>query len=443
VSEDALRAGIEARSARLGVIGLGYVGVPVACAFASAGFDVTGVDIDASKVAKLNRALLPIAGAEPDLAGLLRDGVEAESLRATTDYEALGDREVLFICVETPVDSRHRPDYTALRSALNMLGPVIPPGALVIVESTLAPGTMDTVVRPLLESASGYRTNETLFLGTCPERVMPGQLLEKLRTKPRVIGGASLETAKTMALLYRCVVQGELDCTDCLTAETVKTVENAYRDVQIAFANEIAFACEALGCDAWTVRDLVNRNPNRQMHLPGGGVGGHCIPKDPWLLVSATRDRGFPLTLLPVARAINDAMPLHVASLLREALKHAGREPAGSRVLVMGYSYLENTGDTRNTPSQSLVNHLTDWGCDVMVFDPHVPEYRENLNASNGKFDALVYMVKHDGFVDASASFLKSLLNEPIVIDARQVLDGNALRRAGIRYYAVGKPRRA
>jgi len=187
------------------------------------------------------------------------------------------------------------------------------------------------------------------------------------------------ETAETMVRFYRCIIQADLDPADWITAELVKTVENAYRDVQIAFANEVALICEALGGDVWKVRELVNKSPYRQMHLPGAGVGGHCIPKDPWLLVYGVEGKDVPVRLIPTARAVNDSMPAHVADLLEGALAHAGRSLEGARILVLGYAYLEDSDDTRNSPSEALVKILLERGAGVVIHDPYVAGYQGDV----------------------------------------------------------------
>ena len=221
---------------------------------------------------------------------------------------------------------------------------------------------MQSLVLPLLEQSSATRVNEGFYLGICPERVMPGKLLANLKSVSRVVGGITRETAETMVLLYRAIIEAELDITDCVTAELVKTVENAYRDVQIAFANEVALICAAVGGDVWTVRELVNKSPGRQMLMPGAGVGGHCIPKDPWLLAYSVKHKGIPLKLIPAARSVNNSMPGEVMDLLLEALATRGLSISGSRILVMGYAYLEESNDTRNSPSEVLVRLLIEKG---------------------------------------------------------------------------------
>ena len=314
-----LRERIETKSARIGVVGLGYVGLAVACKFAEAGFSVLGVELRSDKVKLISAGIFPIQGHEPDMPELLCEVVTTQRrLVATTDARALQEADVILIAVETPVDVHTKaPKYEALTSALVGVGRAMKPGALVIVESTIAPGTMTTLVRPTLEAASGLRVDHDFYLGHCPERVMPGRLLMNLSTQSRVCGGSNPETSQVMACLYRCFVQADLDQTDWVTAELVKTTENAYRDVQIAFANEIALICEAVGADVWRVRELVNKSQDRNMHLPGAGVGGHCIPKDSWLLEYSANGRGRKPSLIPAARRLNDDMPYHIADLLR------------------------------------------------------------------------------------------------------------------------------
>ena len=240
---DSLRRRLEERSATLAVLGLGHVGLPVACAFADAGFRVLGVDVREDYVAELSAGHAGLAEREPGLADLLAEVVASGRLRVTTEHAAAaGDADVVLICVPTPVEDNHAPDHRPLLAALDGIGPALRDGTLVIVESTVAPGTTRELVRPRLERASGLRVGVHLFLGVCPERVMPGELLAKLRSRPRVLGEATPGTADVMAALYRHVVQGELEATDATTAEIVKVTENAHRDVQVAFINEIALA---------------------------------------------------------------------------------------------------------------------------------------------------------------------------------------------------------
>ncbi|MCD6519063.1 MAG: nucleotide sugar dehydrogenase [Anaerolineae bacterium] len=424
--------------ATVGVIGLGYVGLPVACMFADAGFQVIGLDVKQDRVAQINKGQSPIQGKEPGLGELLARVVAEGRLRATTDYADLAQADVISINVQTPVDKEHKPRYVALEAACRSLGAVMKRGALVIVESTIAPGTMDHIVRPILEETSGLKVNEDFYLVACPERVMPGKLLTNLRTMNRVVGGSSPEATELAIAFYRHVVEADLDPADCITAELVKTAENAYRDVQIAFANEVALICEVAGANVWRVRELVNKCPYRDMHMPGAGVGGHCIPKDPWLLAQGARGQ-IPLRLIPAARAVNDAMPLHVADLVVDALQEAGRSLAEARVVILGYAYLEDSDDTRNTPTRPLLERLWELGVRPLVHDPYVPEYRSiPLEQAIRGADCLVLMVRHQPYLAMDLLQVRDWMRTPVLVDGRNAFPMAA--EQGFIYRGVGWP---
>lgn len=425
-----LRSAVVDRSAVVGVIGLGYVGLPAASMLAAAGYTVKGVDLDAGRTDVINGGRSPIEGDEPGLADLVSEVVASHHLRTSTQYSDLADADVVLICVDTPVDADHRPSFKALRSACSQLGQVLKAGALVIVESTVAPGTIESVVRPALESSSNGRA---FHLGHCPERVMPGKLLRNMRTMSRVCGGSSPNVSELMVALYSTFVEGDLDAADCLTAELVKTAENAYRDVGIAFANQLALICELAGGDAWRVRQLVNKVPGRSVLLPGGGVGGHCIPKDSWLLAAPLGDEAED-SLLGVARRINDGMPAHVAGLVSELIG-AGRH---ARVAVLGFAYLENSDDTRNSPSAELVRLLSKGGFEVVVHDPFVEEHKGDVTDVLRNADCGVLMVAHAAYRELDLSSAARVMRTRAMVDARGFFGADALREAGFDYRVIG-----
>lgn len=437
--KDSLLTAIENKTANVVVLGLGYVGLPVACLFAEAGFPMTGIRRSLEKVEMINRGVCPIGGKEPGLAELLARVVTESRFRATTGYEVCRDAQVVLIAVETPVDPvTKKPGYQALRGALTDLAQNLSRGTMVIIESTIAPGTMDRVVKPILEETSGLLVNEDFYLVNCPERVMPGKLLANIQGCHRVVGGMSPEAADLAVRFYSHVVQADLDPVDCLTAELVKTMENAYRDVQIAFANEMALLCEDMGADVWEIRELVNKSPYRAMHLPGAGVGGHCIPKDPWLLIANAND-GFEPRLIPAARAINDEMPLHMADLTVDALREAKTEIRDAKVAVLGYAYLENSDDTRNSPSKVLVARLRELGAEVVIHDPFVPGYQGDLEKTGRGCDAVVVMVAHDVYRAVDLSEVQTQVARPILVDGRHVFSAEQARAAGWDYRGVGQ----
>jgi UDP-N-acetyl-D-mannosaminuronic acid dehydrogenase len=413
---------IARRDCVIGVVGLGYVGLPLACCVADAGFTVVGVDRDAARVDRIAAGHSPIEGEEPGMADLLAAQVAGGRLRVTTDYAQLASAELITLNVDTPVDDLdHRPRYEALRSAVTSLAPVLRDRAVVIVESTVSPGTTTNVVSPLLAELTGGAEGERYFVAACPERVMPGRLLHNLRAVPRVCGATHPGVAAAMRAFYSTFVDAEIDTTDPTTAEMVKVTENTYRDVQIAFANEVALIAEDLGIDVWHLRELVNKVPFRAMHEPGGGVGGHCIPKDPWLLASAATEPGG-LRVIPAARAVNDGMPLHVADVTLDRVvahrRRLGLDPAApTTVAVLGYSYLPESDDVRNSPSEALVAELRRRDITVRIHDPHVPAYLGSIDQAVADVDAVVVMVPHRAY--DSLTF-----HAPVVVNARRLLDG-------------------
>lgn len=426
------------RSLRLVVVGLGYVGLPVAATFASAGFRVTGVEKNEERASTIARGECPIAGDEPGLAGLIEREVAGARLTATDNPSVIGGADVVLVCVDTPVGSNHRPEYRALRAALSDIAPRVREGALVIIESTISPGTMERVVKPVLEAESRRTVGETLFIGHCPERVMPGRLLANLRAMSRVCGGDSPSTSRKMKALYRTIVEAELDEAACVVAELTKTAENSYRDVNIAFANELARVCEQAGADFLEVRSLVNKSPGRNVLLAGLGVGGHCIPKDPWLLAAAM-DEEAPLALVPAARGVNDAMPLHVSGLVEEALHELGKDLAGSRVAVLGFAYLAESDDERNSPSEALVTALSACGAEVRVHDPFVARFAGSIDDAVRDVDAIVIAVAHGAYTSLDWARVRSLVRTAALIDARFVIEPAAARAAGFTFRGVGR----
>lgn len=421
---DTLHTAIADRTARVGVVGLGYVGLPLACAIAEAGFRVIGIDIDPGRVERISDGASPIDTAEPGLDKLLARVVAERRLLASTDYSDLDGAEIVTMNVQTPVDSNNRPDTSALRAASSSLGSVIRRGTLVVVESTVAPGTTAEVVRPAIENSSGFVDGESFYLGVCPERVMPGRLLANIRHVARVCGASRPDVTAVMRAFYETIVEADIDTTTLLTAELVKVTENAYRDVQIAFANELSLICRDLGVDVWHVRELVNKVPERNVHRPGGGVGGHCIPKDPWLLAASSPS---PLRLIPAARAINDSIPRELAVMAEDAaaaLADVGLDPdRAQRVLVLGYSYLPESDDTRNSPSADLVEELEKRGLQVTVHDPIVPGFQIDLEAALADAGIAITMVPH-------ASYAGMKIDVPFHLDAEKLaLAAGSLRQ--------------
>ncbi len=480
---------MESERVNVVVIGMGYVGIPCAALFADVpGFRVTGVQRRSArsgwKIDALNAGRCPFEGDEPGLAELIRRVVvDKGTFRVTDDYGVCREAQAILIDVQTPVDEDHVPRYESLREACARAGRHLQPGTLVIIESTVAPGTTQHVAQPILEEASGLRAGTDFSLAFSYERVMPGKLLAYITDMPRVVGGIDEESTRRAVALYRHIVRAEITASDCLTAEMAKVVENAYRDVNIAFANEMAVACGRLGVDVHAVRRLINARDDRHMHIPGAGVGGHCLPKDTYLLkygvetygrkqeAGRSKDAGGrkqegeeegDLELILVARRINDSMPAHVLALVEEALAEVGQPLAGARVAVLGVAYLEDADDTRNTPAVPLIEGLRERGTAVVAHDPYVSahewglawpgepgaELTADLAAALAGADCAVLVTRHKAYRDLAADnpagleWLKERMGRPVLVDGRNVFERAACERAGIVYRGVGKGER-
>lgn len=422
------------------VVGTGYVGLPLACMLASKGFKVKGVDRDERRVVSINRGILPLKGDEPDLAPLLQNVVTSGKLTASVSFKPVNQSEAVFVCVNTPLNDNKKPALDMLKEALVGIAGNLKADTLISIESTIPPGTMDKIVLPLLEENSGLTAGRDFYLVHCPERVMPGKLLSNMRSCPRVLGGLNRASIERALEYYSLLVDAEIYTTDMLSAEITKTVENAYRDVQIAFANEVALACEELGADVYEIRKLVNTAPYRDMHIPGSGVGGHCIPKDPWLLVSAVRETA--MKLIPTARNINDSMPYHLASLVKTALKEEGIPLKEARIAVMGVGFLRDSGDVRNSPALVVIRELSE--ADLIAHDPFADERLDipltsDLEEALSGADCAVFVTDHSIYHTLDPEWMGKIMRSRIIVDGRNIFDARKFMEGGFKYSGVGK----
>lgn len=363
---------IQDRSAVVSVIGLGYAGLPLALAFCGAGFAVIGVDLDPSRVARLNRGESYVEDVPSErLAAAVAEG----RFRATTDYADLATADTVTICVPTPVGPGHLPDLSYVEQAVDGLAPYLHREQLVVLESTTYPGTTDELLRPRLE-AGGLRAGADFYLGFAPERIDPGATSSQgftVATVPKLAAGATPRCRERVVALYRTFVDTVVPVSSLKTAEMAKLVENAFRMVNIGFANEVALMCDRLGTDVWEVIDAAATKPYGFLaHYPGPGLGGHCIPVDPYYLVWKLRTLDFPARFIELAGEVNRSMPGHVVNLVAEALERRGQTLRGARVLLLGLAYKRDVADTRESPSLDVLALLLERGAAVQVHDPHV-----------------------------------------------------------------------
>ncbi len=435
------------------VIGMGYVGIPAAALLADVpGHTVIGIQRRSRrsgwKIDWINSGKNPFEGDEPGMDELIaRVVLEKKTFRVTDDFAVCKQADTILIDVQTPTDTNRIPEYLSLRTVSAQAAQHLQPGTLVVIESTVAPGTTERVVKPILEEGSGLKAGADFYLAFSYERVMPGKLLEYITDFPRVVGGIDEESTRRAVELYKTIVRKEITPTSVLAAELAKTMENAYRDVNIAFANEMARVCEAMGVDVFEIRRLMNARPDRNMHLPGAGVGGHCLPKDSWLLKFGVDTYGafpVPLRLTTLARQINDEMPLHLADLTVKALVEQGVALERARVAVLGVAYLEDSDDTRNTPAVPVIEALQAQGAQVVVHDPYVRELEgyeltRNLELALKDADAAVLVTRHRQYYDLDLAWLKGIMRTPILVDGRNVFHAATVRAAGFSYKAIGK----
>lgn len=399
------------------VVGLGYIGLPTAALFASRGHDVVGVDSNARRLDFRHCG----DRCEPGLDELVQEGVRSGRLSVASD---VADADAFLVCVGTPRESG-RPDaaLTEVVAAADAVGRRLRAGNLVIVESTVPPGTTDDVIRPRLEAASGLSCGRDFFLAFCPERVLPGNLLHELVHNCRVVGGVDPESARRAAALFRTVVEADVATTDARTAEFVKLMENTWAAVNIALANEFAGLAERGGIDVHEAITLAGRHPRVSLMRPGPGVGGHCIPVDPGFLVDWAPDA---TPLIRQALETNAGMPRRVADGVRQALDRAGKPVAGARVVLAGVTYKGGVDDVRGSPALSVAAHLQEAGVAITFQDPlatHFPHpvTRELLAAAEGA-DALVIVADHPQY-HALGLQLPALRDRmrppPVLIDTR------------------------
>ena len=422
------------RRAKVGVIGLGYVGLPLALTAAQAGFPVTGFDIDPAKITAITARKSYIEAA-PD--AVLAAEVDAGRFTATTDFTTLGACDIIVICVPTPLTRHREPDLTYITRTCDDIGRTLRPGQLIALESTTYPGTTDGPVRTILER-TGLKSGQDFFLGFSPEREDPGNRAFNTATIPKVVAGDGPAAGALMQAFYGAVVKSVVPVSTTATAEAVKLTENIFRAVNIALVNELKVIYEAMGVDIWEVIEAAKTKPFGYMPFyPGPGLGGHCIPIDPFYLTWKSREYDLSTRFIELAGEINSGMPRHVVTRLAEALdRRLGRALSRSRVLVIGLAYKRNVPDIRESPSLKLIELIEERGGTAAYHDPHVPTIPRTraYGALMGRasvpltedivrgFDAVLVSTDHDG-IDWAALARWS----PLIIDTRNVFARNGL----------------
>ena len=427
---------IDDKSAKIGVIGLGYVGLPLAIEFTNAGFNVIGVDIDQKKVDLINSGKNYISDIQDSL---LNEAVNKNLLKATTDFSIVQNLDAISICVPTPLNKEKNPDISYIVSVMEEIKNYLHENMLIILESTTYPGSTKELILPYIEDNEKLIAGKNICLCFSPERIDPGNDTFKTSNTPKVIGGVTEECAKVGKNLYSKIIKEIVLVSSTETAEMVKLLENTFRAINIGLANEVAIMCEKLGINAWEVIDAAATKPFGFMKfLPGPGLGGHCIPIDPYYLSWKLKTLDYDARFIKLAGEINTQMPRHVVELISSGLNHTQKSINGSKIMILGLAYKKNINDFRESPAIDILQLLSNLDADIIYHDPYIPEITieskkfisQNIDEKNlSSSDICVVVTDHDNI-----DYNLVLRHSHIIVDTRNVykdIDSDKVIRLG------------
>lgn len=434
---------IKTRNANICIVGLGYVGLPTAIFFAEKGFNVIGVARNGKKIAKINKGICTIG--ELNLDSRLLRVVQDEKLVATSDLKwATEESDIILSIVPTPVDEFKDPDLTPIISSGEEIAKGLDKGKLIVLESTVYPGVTEETLKPILEK-SGLKAGIDFGLAYCPERYNPGDEEHSIEDVARVVGGITPEWAEITRELYQIIINEDVKVLKNIkTAEAAKVIENTQRDLNIALVNELAMIFERIGIDVLDVIEGASTKWNFNAYYPGCGVGGHCLPVDPYYLVKKAKELGYHSQVIAAGRSVNDNMPLHTLNLIQDALNEQEKSVKNSKIVILGLSYKENIGDARESPALTLIKHLQWKNANVHVVDPYIEDTKgygileNDLYNALKNADALVLMTAHEEFKSIDFRKTKDLMKTLIVVDGRRIYNPNEIRKMGFNYKGIG-----
>ncbi len=417
------------------VIGLGYVGLPVALRSIEKGYSTYGLELDKKKVDLIKKGKSP----------LKEDFIEKrkkllQKIKASTNPILLKKADIIVVCVPTPVDKQFYPVLTPLKEAIEVIAKYNKPGQLIIIESTINPGICEDVITPILEKA-GLKTNKDYFLAHCPERIDPGNKNWDVTNIPRVVGATSQKGLSLAKQFYTSIIDAPIKSMHSIKeAEAVKIIENSFRDINIAFVNELAKSFDKMNIDIKDVIDGAATKPFSFLaHYPGRGVGGHCIPVDPYYLIEKAKEVGFDHKFLRIARSINNSMPLYTVNILQDTLNELKMPLKGTKVGILGLAYKANTDDLRESPSLKIIQELERKKAKVIRFDPFIKNLSDvsDLKTLLKKSDVLILVTNHQMFLDIQPEIFKQY-HIHAIIDGMNCLAKNKIKRLGIKYHGIG-----
>lgn len=424
-------------SSTIAVIGLGYVGLPLALLAAKRNYNVIGLDNDPKKVELIKN------GYSPFLDEQIESELINQKITVTTDFKSVSQAEIIIICVPTPVFENHLPNLNLLTNACKNISPFIKMGSLIVIESTVNPGVCDDIVLPVIEKHSKLKCGQEFYLAHCPERINPCDTKWNLENIPRVIGGYDGQSLEKGYAFYGSILKGSIKKMGSIKeAEACKIVENSFRDINIAFVNELAKSFDKLGIDIKNVIEGASTKPFGYMpHYPSCGVGGHCIPVDPYYLIQEAKSQGFDHKFLKLAREINNSMPEFTVKKTIEGLKEYGKKIRNSKVAVLGLSYKADISDDRESPSYKIIDNLKKQKAKVVCFDPFIPD-KSNTNSLESALsgtDAIILATPHKLFLDKISPIYLLEKHIHVVVDGKNCLDKTDFINSGIIYKGIGR----
>ncbi len=429
------------------VIGIGRIGLPTALSFAKSGLKTIGVDINENLVNDINSGTFPLKD-EPGYNEIFND-VITSNFSATTNIEnAVPKSDLILLSLPTPMDNQNIPDYSALRTVASKLSEILSPNSLVIVESTIEPGFIEDEMISLISKTGRLDIEKNFSIGVCPENANPGEILHDFTNLPRLVGGINQNITNIIKLIYEFVFSVELiDMPDCKTANAVKLTTNVFRDINIAFISELSLMFDKLGIDTNKVLEAAKRKYNFQVHYPGAGVGGPCLPINSYQLLNTARRTGIKLGIIESGREINEKMPDHVVDLITDAFRESNTKIEGSEILIFGVSYKPNVKDIQLTPAKHIISKLKNLGANIHIYDPYFISTKifdiETLDTVPGenilkKMDASVIITGHDSFKDFKISNF-SFMKNPILVDTRGIFEPSAAKNINLIFRGLGR----
>ncbi|MDH4330726.1 MAG: nucleotide sugar dehydrogenase [Candidatus Moranbacteria bacterium] len=416
------------------VVGLGYVGLPLAVQAALRGYEVYGLDRDESKIKKIN------SGKSPIKEEFLHDNLSKVDIHATTDESIIKKCDIVLVCVPTPIDEKFFPDLGPVKGAVEMIIKNFKKGQLIVIESTINPGVCEEIIEPIF-AQSGLKVGRDYEMAHCPERIDPGNKKWNVTNLPRVVGSFTKKGLNQAKKFYESIIDGEICAMNSIReAEATKIIENSFRDVNIAFVNELAKSFDKMGIDLVSVIKGASSKFSFMPHWPSCGVGGHCIPVDPYYLIERAKLSGFDHEFLKIARKINNSMPEYTVELLQDALNKVKLPLNGTTIGVLGLSYKANVDDLRETPALKIIDKIEEHGGKVLKFDPYFPEMSDakTIETILKKSDAIVVVTNHKEFVEIKPEIFKKARIQ-VIVDGKNCLDKEAIEKLKIVYKGIGR----